>query len=122
MKSFLFFLFVFISAENIAQINLSADPRIEPRIRARSRQGNPGYRIMISYDSDKSIVDADRQRFIALFPNTDTYVTFEAPNFVLKIGDFRTQLEAEKFKEKLPSDFRVSVIQKENIQAPRLEP
>jgi hypothetical protein len=58
---------------------------------------------------------------VALYPKIDTYVTFEAPNFVLKVGDFRTQFDAEKMKEKISNEFSISIIQKESINLPRID-
>jgi len=81
----------------------------------------PGYRVQITFDSDRKIIDDARNRFIASYPKVDTYVIFNAPNYVLKVGDFRSQLEAEKVKDSFFRDFPTCFIIKEMINLPRID-
>jgi hypothetical protein len=104
-----------------AQVNVFKDDKIDQRIQQKGSQPLQGFRIMISFDSNKDLVDQARNKFVALYPKIDTYVTFEAPNFVLKVGDFRTQFDAEKMKEKISNEFSISIIQKESINLPRID-
>jgi hypothetical protein len=46
---------------------------------------------------------------------------FEAPNFNLKVGDFRTLIEAEKLKEKIMGEFTITIIHREYINLPRVD-
>ena len=80
-----------------------------------------GYRLQICFDSDKSIIDEARNRFISIYPKIDTYVTFEAPNFNLMVGDFRTILEAEKIQEEISGQFTIVIIHKTLIHLPRID-
>jgi HSP90 family molecular chaperone len=80
-----------------------------------------GYRVQVLFDSDKSTITSARAKLIAQFPKVDTYVEFNAPNFILKLGDFRTRLEAEKIKAEIENDFPTSFVIKEKINIPRLE-
>ena len=57
-----------------------------------------GYRIQLVFDGNKDVVNNARSKFISKYPKVDTYIEFNAPNFILKAGDFRTKLEAEKIK------------------------
>ncbi|MBI2259299.1 MAG: SPOR domain-containing protein [Flavobacteriia bacterium] len=131
MKIFIFFLFFIISSISFSQkgqIEISADPRIDALIKqegavippATSPQIN-GYRIQLYFDSEKNKVDEARSKFINLFPKVDTYVHFNAPNYFLKVGDFRTQNEAEKIKSSVESQFPTSFIVKEKINLPRID-
>ena len=61
------------------QINIQADERIEEQITKKAAKQMSGYRLQICFDSDKSIIDEARNRFISMYPKIDTYVTFEAP-------------------------------------------
>jgi len=80
-----------------------------------------GYRVQLIFDSDRKLIDEARTRFISSFPKVDTYVIFNAPNYVLKVGDFRSQLEAEKIKNSFVSDFPTCFIIKEMINLPRID-
>jgi hypothetical protein len=80
-----------------------------------------GYRLQICFDSDKSIIDEARNRFISMYPKIDTYVTFEAPNFNLMVGDFRTLIEAEKIQSEINGKFTVVIVHKTQINLPRID-
>ena len=73
------------------------------------------------FDSDRSLINDAKARFLNQFPKVDTYITYNAPNFFLKVGDFRTRLEAERIKSKLEADFPTSFVIREDIHLPRLE-
>lgn len=117
----LILLFVNKPSSFCAQIDVVKDIRINNRIANKAEKQLLGYRIQICFDSDKSLVDRMREKFIIQYPKIDTYITFDAPNFNLKVGDFRTQIEAEKLKEKIISDFSLTIIHKELINLPRVD-
>ncbi len=104
-----------------AQINIIKDIRIDEKIITKTQKQILGYRVQICFDSDKNLVDQTRIRFLNQYPKIDTYINFEAPNFNLKVGDFRTQIEAEKLKEKIISDYSLTIIHKELINLPRID-
>lgn len=80
-----------------------------------------GYRLQIFFDTDKNLVDNARTKFLAQYPNTDTYVAFKAPNYFLKVGNFRTKLEAEKIKSMVEKDFPTCFVTSEMISLPRID-
>ncbi len=80
-----------------------------------------GYRLQLFFDTNKSSVDDARSRFIAMFPKVDTYVEFTAPHYFLKVGDFRTQMEAEKIKAEAEKSFPTSFVVKEKVNLPRID-
>ncbi len=130
MKLFLFILtfsFVHSSFSQEGDVEIIEDSRINALIEAQSNipqnEINPqinGYRIQLFFDSDKSLINSKRAYFIAKFPEIDTYTSYTAPNFFLKVGDFRTRLEAEKIKAEIEAEFPTSFIIKEKINLPRL--
>jgi hypothetical protein len=88
-------------------------PAVRPQI--------DGFRIQLFFDSNKSEINNAKSRFISRFSKVDTYITYDQPNFFLKVGDFRTRLEAEKIKAQIVAEFPTSFIVKEKINLPRLE-
>lgn len=123
-------LFVLVSAGALAQgkVEIIKDSRIDGFVRQESAIVPPattpqitGYRLQLFFDSNRSAVDNARSRFISMFPKVDTYVQFEAPYYFLKVGDFRTQLEAEKIKSQADSSFPGSFVVKEKINLPRID-
>ena len=130
MRYFLFIVILFITNSFFAQkgdVQIIKDNRIDALISAQSEVIPPavkpeieGYRIQLFFDSDKSKLNANRSTFISRYPKIDTYTTYNAPNFFLKAGDFRTRLEAEKIKSEIEAEFPTSFVVKEKINLPRL--
>lgn len=115
-----------ISSFGNAQVTIVKDSRIDDLVRAQgqSTTSTPeisGYRLQLAFDSNKSFIDDARSKFSAQFPKVDTYVEFVAPHYFLKVGDFRTQLEAEKVKAATVSQFPTGFIVKEKINLPRID-
>lgn len=117
-----------ISYVGNAQVTIVKDSRIDDLVRAQSQSSTnttapeiTGYRLQLTFDSNKSVVDDSRSRFSAQFPKVDTYVEFVAPHYFLKVGDFRTQLEAEKVKAATAAQFPTCFIVKEKINLPRID-
>jgi hypothetical protein len=117
----IFLIFLFKSFNFSAQVNVVKDNRIDEKIQNKAQKQILGYRVQICFDSDKNLVDQMRAKFISQYPKIDTYITFDAPNFNLKVGDFRTQIEAEKLKEKIVADYSITIIHKELINLPRVD-
>lgn len=80
-----------------------------------------GYRVQIFYGSDRREVFAKQNRFRDENPGLNTYITYKAPNYYLRVGDFRTRLEAQKLMSDLRSTFPTLFIFREKINAPNLD-
>lgn len=131
MQTILLVLSIFICASSFAQkgdINVVKDERIELLIKQRSQIIPPatspqitGYRIQLIFDSNKKLIDEARTKIVSSNPKMDTYIVYNAPHFVLKLGDFRTKQDAEKVREGLLRDFPTSFVIKETINLPRID-
>ena len=131
MKFFTLLILLSISLISFSQegeVKVIKDERIEALVEKQAEVVPPatkpeidGYRIQLFFDSDKAAINDARAKFVAKFQEIDTYVEFSAPNFVLKVGDFRTHLEAERVKAALEGEFPTSFVIKEKINLPRLE-
>lgn len=83
--------------------NVDRDPRIDRLIEKHRQynQANPGvdgYRIQIFFDSgnnSKKTAQTIREKFMELYPDVAAYLTFNSPYYRVRIGDYRTKLEAE---------------------------
>ncbi|MEJ2904660.1 SPOR domain-containing protein [Pedobacter panaciterrae] len=80
-----------------------------------------GYRVQAFYGSDRRQVFNEQSRFNSLYPAVNTYITYKEPNYYLRVGDFRTRLEAQRFMNELRSNFPTLFIFREKINAPNLE-
>lgn len=121
-------LFHFSSVAQSGEVEVIKDTRIDGLVRKQGMVVPPatspqitGYRVQLFFDSDRKLVDEARSKFIAAYPKIDTYVIFTAPNYILKVGDFRSELEAERVKDNLFKDFPTSFIVKELVNLPRID-
>ena len=122
----IFFSLISFSQEN--QIEIIKDNRIDVLVKKQGEIIPPasvpqitGYRIQLFFDIEKKAVDDARAKFISMYPKVDTYVTYTAPNYFLKVGNFRTHLEAEKVKTSVDKEFPTNYIIKELINLPRID-
>ena len=77
----------------------------------------PGYRVQIaSFSGTNSKVSAFnlRDRFMLDYPTVQAYIVFDEPNFKVKVGDFRTRLEAYAFLQQIKETYKGYII-KDNI-------
>lgn len=122
----IFFSLISFSQEN--QIEIIKDYRIDALVKKQGEIIPPasvpqitGYRIQLFFDTEKKAVDDARAKFISMYPKVDTYVTYTAPNYFLKVGNFRSHLEAEKVKTSVDKEFPTNYIIKELINLPRID-
>ncbi len=131
MKYLLLSCFTFIAFVHLAQrgeIKVVADIRMDQLVKKQGTAIPPavnpqiyGYRVQIYFESDKKLVNEMQLKFLEMMPKVDTYIEFNAPNYVLKVGDFRNLLEAEEVRDKALSNFPTSFILKEYINLPRID-
>jgi len=80
-----------------------------------------GYRVQVFYGSDRREVFSQQAKFNGLYPSQNTYITYKQPNYYLRVGDFRTRLDAQRFMNELRSEFPTLFIFREKINAPSLD-
>lgn len=84
-------------------------------------KGIPGYRIQVYFDS--GINSGERARkvkdeFEEMFPEIPGYITWKAPNFRVRVGDFRSRLEAEKALKDISEEYPNAWVIKDEINFP----
>lgn len=85
---------------------------------ARTIVSQMGFRVQIFYGSDRRQVFNEQARFSSLYPAVNTYVTYKEPNYYLRVGDFRTRLEAQRLMNELRGAFPTMFIFREKINTP----
>lgn len=141
-KLLLFFVFCFFLAPAFAQTKGQVievkDPLIDSLIAKRIALNavkptttnpatkiimpNMGYRVQVFYGLDRRVAFNEQSRFKTLFPNLKSYISYKEPNYYLRVGDFRTRLEAQQLVSELRANFPTLFIFKEKINAPDLDP
>ena len=116
----IYFAFSFTNS-GFSQTKVIADGRILGLVGGKSGGSYMGYRLHISFDAEKTVIDNQRKRFISQFPGVDTYVAYRTPYFYLDAGDFRTKAEADEIHSKLRKSYPLSTVVKQAINLPRID-
>jgi hypothetical protein len=80
-----------------------------------------GYRVQVFYGSDRREVFGQQAKFKSLYPTLNTYISYKEPNYYVRVGDFRTRLDAQRLMNELRAVFPTLFIFREKINAPNLE-
>jgi len=116
-------------AQERGNVEVVKDPRIDTLIARRQslKAKNPaalssnGFRVQIYSGPVRTDAYNAQTKFQAKYPDMRTYISYTEPDFKVKAGDFRTKLEAEKFKQQLQGVFTSLFIISEKINAPKAE-
>lgn len=89
------------------------DPRVDLLIEKHrqfniSNPGVDGFRVQIFFDSgnnSKKAAQTAREKFMELHPDVTAYLTYKSPYYRVRVGDFRTKLEAEGFLFQLAATY-----------------
>jgi len=103
------------------------DARIDSLLRLHVMQnekfpGMDGYRIQIYKESGNTALDsalAVRERFMARYHSVPAYISFDEPYYRLRVGDFRTRLEAIRFLKRIKRRYSLAWEIKDEIEFPK---
>jgi hypothetical protein len=108
-------LFIFAgraSAQQAGKVEVIKDPQIDSLIARRalllksSRVAGSGFRVQIFSSTDRKTIYSEQRKFKVLYPGIRSYISYSEPLYKLRVGDFRTRLEAEKMINKLKPRYK----------------
>lgn len=120
-------------AQTRGKVEVDKDPKVDSLIGnylvggVKTNNAEPasssstGYRIQIFSGSDRKSAYNVQTKFQNKFPDTHTYLSYRDPNFKVKVGDFRSRIEAEKMVEEIKPAFGGLFIISEKINLPKLD-
>ena len=85
--------------------------------------GIVGYRIQIFFESgnnSKNRALGAKERFDRRYSHIPSYVIFKEPYYRVRVGDFRTKLEAEAFLHQINRRYSNAFVIQEKIKLPKL--
>lgn len=114
--------------ENQGNISINSDPRIDELVKLHVAYNKafpfmPGYRIQIFMESgNEALNQAEKVKkvFNEKYKNNNAYLIFVAPYYRVRVGDFRTRLEAEKFLQQIIRKYPNAWVIKDEINFPEL--
>ncbi len=112
-------------AQEKGKVEVIKDPLIDSLISRRLElnrtvsTGNTisssGFRVQIFSGLDRQDAYSEQTKFKSLYPNITSYISYTQPYYRLRVGDFRTRLEAEKFMNELKKYYSSLFIFSERI-------
>jgi hypothetical protein len=105
------------------------DPRVELLVSKhiainQSVKTMDGFRIQLFSDSgnnSKTKAQAAYDEFQSRYPSMGVYLTFKSPNYKVRIGDFRTKLDAQRFLIEISADYPNAFIITDQINLPKTD-
>ena len=110
------------------KLPVQGDPRIHELLKHQVEQGKKngtitGYRLQIYFGSgEKAHAQASKIKsdFLSSNPGTKAYLLFKSPDFIVRVGDFRTKSEALKLEKSLLYQYPNAFIVADEIGFPEL--
>lgn len=133
ISTLLIICFLFLNGKSFAQnynqgsLMIIQDPRVDSLMELSKRnpayQTIEGYRIQIFMESGNEAVNRANEtiaKFHENYPEIPAYLTFGQPYYRVRVGDFRTRLEAEGKLRFIINQYSNAFITKDMIGSPQL--
>jgi hypothetical protein len=85
------------------------------------KQTIPGYRVQIYFGGVRPKASEVKLDFSGKHSDVPSYISYTAPNFKVRVGDFRTRLEAVKFMKSIEGQYPTIFIVPDEIALPPLK-
>ena len=106
-------------------LTMNAEPKIKQLQNKyvelnKLKQSSSGYRIQIHFGNEREKAKDIKTKFLQSFPEIPAYDSYQSPNFRVRVGDYRSKLEAAKYLKQISTAFPSSFIVTDNIKYPKL--
>ncbi len=128
MKNIIIVVFVLFTGLSNAQNSSYNDSRLDSLLKLHIAYNAvfasmPGYRIQIFMESGNDALENAEEivsSFQDKYSDIPAYITFGEPYYRVRIGDFRTRLQAIKFLDKIQRHYPQAWVVKDKINFPSL--
>lgn len=112
------------SADSL-QRDVKADPRVKTAVNkhidTNVKSKSKGYRVQLYSGVDNDKAKNIKSKFLNEYgKDAHAYIVYDAPNFKLRVGDFRTRLDAYRFLRKIKANFPSAYIVETEIEKPEI--
>lgn len=80
----------------------------------------PGFRIQVFFGPERQKAQEAKTQLSALYPENQTYLVYQQPNFKVRLGDFKTRLEASRFLQRVQGNYPGAFIVPDEVRLPEL--
>lgn len=96
--------------------NTIKDPRIDKLNESYTESYQlKGFRVQIYSGNKRQPANQARSKFLRVHPKTKAHLDYEQPYYKVRVGDFKTKLEALKYKNFIAKEFPNCFIVKDEI-------
>ena len=113
----------------LQKLHVNQDPRLDKMlnwhiVNNKKIDGVDGYRVEIFFNSESDALEKAKIKkveFLTKFPDYIVHIKYDAPNFKVRVGDFRTKNEALKLQKKIDNYYPMAFIVPDKIIFPLLK-
>jgi hypothetical protein len=115
-------------AQKKGSIEVNTDSNVSRLLSAYQKRmleypGMDGFRIQIFFNSgnnSKQTALKAKKNFETRFPDIETYISFEEPNYKVRVGNFRNKLDAEGCLKKIAPTYPNAFVVSDFIDFPKI--
>lgn len=96
---------------------------LEVNLAHEEHDGIIGYRIQIFFESGNNSKNRAiwvKNQFDGRYPQVPSYIIFGEPYYRVRVGDFRTRIEADAFKKRIVRRYSNAFVIEDKIKFPKL--
>jgi hypothetical protein len=124
---FVLFLFPLFSHAQKGKVEIVADSNVKVLLKKHmdicsNKKYIQGFRVHIFSESGSNSRSAAmdvKSKFMAKYSETEAYVVFQEPYYKVKVGNFRTRMNARGFLKKIIQDYPNAYVIKDFIDYPQ---
>jgi hypothetical protein len=107
--------------EKEGKIQVIQSPQIDSLVQLHiaynaQKTTQPGYRLQIYFGNQRMKANDAKTNFLMKFPDENVYLIYQHPNYKVRVGDFKTRLEAYRFYKMIHPDFGSTFIVRDDIR------
>ena len=113
----------------LQNLQINQDPRLDKMlnwhiVKNEKMNGIEGFRVEIFFSSAMDALEQAKNKkveFLSEYPEYTVNIKYDAPNFKVRVGDFRTKNEALKLHKKIEKSYPMAFIVPDKINFPLLK-
>ncbi len=113
------------SAENDSALIITKDPKLDELVEKQKQenlenQSIPGYRIQIYFGGNRQKATEVKIDFGNRYPDIPAYLSYQQPNYKIRVGDYRSRFEAQKLLSELEGKYPTTFVVPDDVRLPQL--
>ncbi|MCC7233041.1 MAG: SPOR domain-containing protein [Bacteroidia bacterium] len=117
---------IITTSNSDSSLSITRDAKLDAVIEMQKKlnlekQTVPGYRIQIYFGVNRQKASEIKLDFAGKYSDVAAYLTYQQPNFKVRVGDFTSRFEARKFLRDLEGKYPTTFIVPDDVRLPLLK-